>query len=76
MPLLTSVASRAAILDFEVPRRCQIIAEIFAEILFVPVPKMKVSYLLDILVGGVGNIDQLPVGEAGKKVPISLPPLL
>ena len=37
---------------------------------------MKVSYLLDILVGGVCNIDELPVGEVGKKVPISLPPLL
>ena len=72
---LTSVALHTAILDFEVPRR-RIIAEIFAEILFVPVPKMKVSYLLDILVGGVGYIDQLPVGEVGKKVPISLPPLL
>jgi hypothetical protein len=69
------VASRAAILDFEVPR-CQIIAEIIAEILFVVVLKMKVSYLLDILVGGVCNIDELPVGEVGKKVPIGLPPLL
>ncbi len=76
MPLLTSVASRAAILDFEVPRRCRIIAEIFAEILFVPVPKMKVSYLLDILVGGVCNIYELPVGEVRKKIPIGLPPLL
>ena len=77
MPHLTFtfVASRAAILDFEVPRR-RIIAEIFAEIIFVVVPKMKVSYLLDILVGGVGNIDQLPVGEVGKKVPIGLPPIL
>jgi hypothetical protein len=37
---------------------------------------MKVSYLLDILVGGVGNIDQLPVGEVGKKVPIGVPSLL
>ncbi len=37
---------------------------------------MKVSDLIDILVGGVGNIDQLPVGEVGKKVPIGLPPLL
>ena len=37
---------------------------------------MKVSYLLDILVGGVGYIDQLPVGEVGKKVPIGLPPIL
>ena len=77
MPHLTFtfVASCAAVLDFEVPR-CRIIAEIFAEILFVAVPKMKVSYLLDILVGGVGNIDQLPVGEVGKKVPIGLPPVL
>ncbi len=74
-PLLTSVASCAAILDFEVPR-CRIIVEIFVEILFVPVPKMKVSYLLNILVGGVGYIDQLPVGEVGKKVPIGLPPVL
>ena len=31
---------------------------------------MKVSYLLNILVCGVCNIDQLPVGEVGKKVPI------
>ena len=38
--------------------------------------KMKVSYLLDILVGGVGNIDQLPVGEVGKKILIGLPPVL
>jgi hypothetical protein len=75
MPHLTSVASRAAILDFEVPS-CRIIAEIFAEILFVPVPKMKVSYLLDILVGGVCNIYELPVGEVRKKIPIGLPPLL
>jgi hypothetical protein len=28
--------------------------------------QMKVSYLLDILVGGPCNIDQLPVGEVGK----------
>jgi hypothetical protein len=75
MPHLTSVASCAAILNFKVPR-CRIMTEIFAEILFVTVPKMKVSYLLDILVGGVCNIDQLPVGEVGKKVPISLPPVL
>jgi len=34
---------------------------------------MKVSYLLDILVGGVCNIYELPVGEVGKKVPIGLP---
>ena len=37
---------------------------------------MKVSYLLDILVGGVCDIDELPVGEVGKKVPIGLPPVL
>ena len=54
------------------PNNCGIIAEI----LVVVVPKMKVSYLLDILVDGVGNIDQLPVGEVGKKVPIGLPPIL
>jgi hypothetical protein len=71
MPHLTSVASRAAILDFEVPRS-RIITEIFAEILFVTVPKI----LLDILVGGVCNINQLPVGEVFKKVPIGLPPIL
>ena len=75
MPYLTFVALRTAILDFEVPR-CRIIAEIIAEILFVVVPKMKVSYLLDILVGCVCNIYELPVGEVGKKVPIGLPPLL
>ena len=71
----TSVASRAAVLNFEVPR-CRIITEITAEIPLVAVPKMKVSYLLDILVGCVGNIDQLPVDEVGKKVLIGLPPLL
>ena len=32
--------------------------------------------VIPILVGGVCNIDQLPVGEVGKKVPIGLPPLL
>ena len=37
---------------------------------------MKVSYLLDILEGGVCNIYELPVGEVSKKVPIGLPPLL
>jgi len=49
---------------------------ITAKILFVPVTKMKVSYLLDILVGGVGNINKLPVDEVGKKVLIGLPPVL
>ena len=66
---------RAAILNFEIPH-CRIIVEITAEILFVVVPNMKVSFLLDIFVGGVCNIDQLPVGEVDKKVPIGLPPLL
>ena len=75
MPHLTSVASRTAILDFKVPR-CRIIAEICAKILFVAVPKMKVSCLLDILEGGVCNIYELLVDEVGKKVPIGLPPLL
>jgi hypothetical protein len=65
----------AAILNFEVPC-CQIIAEVTAEIIFVAVPKTKVSELIDILVGGVCNIDQLPVGEVGKKVPVGLPPVL
>ena len=37
---------------------------------------MKVSYLLDILVAGVGNINELPVDEVGKKVLIGLPPVL
>ena len=37
---------------------------------------MKVSYLLDILPSGVGNINQLSVGEVFKKVPIGLPPVL
>jgi hypothetical protein len=32
--------------------------------------------VIPILVDGVCNIDQLPVGEVGKKVPIGLPPLL
>jgi hypothetical protein len=75
MQHLTSVVSRSAILDFEVPC-CRIIAEITAEILLVAVPKMKVSDLINIWVGGVGNIDQLPVGEVGKKVPIGSPPVL
>ena len=75
MPHLTSVASCAAILDFEVPL-CRIFTEITAEIPFVTVPKMKVSDLIDIWVGGVGNINELPVGKVGKKVPIGLPPLL
>ena len=67
---------RAPLFDFKVPR-CQIITEITAEmILFGGVPKMKFSYLLDILGGGVCDIDQLPVGEVGKKVPIGLPPVL
>ena len=77
MPHLTFtfVASRAAVFDFEVPRR-RIIAEICAKILFIAVPKMKLSYLLDILEGGACNIYELPVDEVGKKVPIGLPPLL
>jgi hypothetical protein len=75
MPHLTSVASCTAILDFEVPR-CRIFTEITAGIPFVAVPKMKVSDLIDIWVGGVGNINELPVGKVGKKVPIGLPPLL
>ena len=40
------------ILDFEVPR-CRIFTEIAAKIPFVAVPKMKVSDLIDIWVGGV-----------------------
>ncbi len=75
MPHLISVASCSAILNFEVPRG-RVNTEISAEILFVVVPKMKVSDLIDIVVGGVCNIDQLPVGEVGKKVPVGLPPLL
>ena len=63
------------ILDFEVPR-CRIFTEIAAEIPFVAVPKMKVSDLVDIWVGGVGNINELPVDKVSKKVPIGLPPLL
>jgi hypothetical protein len=46
-----------------------------AEIPFVTVPKMKVSDLIDIWVGGVGNINELSVGKVGKD-PIGLPPLL
>jgi hypothetical protein len=67
--------SRAAILNFEVPR-CHIIAEVTAEIIFVAVPITMVSELIDILVGGVCNIDQLPVGEVSKEVPVGLPPVL
>ncbi len=66
---------RAPLLNFEVPRG-RVITEIPAEILFAAVPKMMVSDLIDIWVGGVGNINQLPVGEVGKKVPVGLPPLL
>ena len=40
------------------------------------VPITKVSELIDILVGGVCNIDQLPVGEVSKEVPVGLPPVL
>ena len=75
MPHLTSVALRTTIFDFKVPR-CRIIAEILSKILFVPVTKIKVSYLLDILVAGVGNINELPVDEVGKKILIGLPPSL
>ncbi len=75
MPHLTSVASCTAILDFEVPL-CQIFTEITTEIPFITVPKMKVSDLIDIWVGDVGNINELPVGKVGKKVPIGLPPLI
>ena len=42
----------------------------------VAVPKMKFSYLLDILVGGVCYINELPFGEVLKKVPIGLTPAL
>ena len=56
MPHLTSVALRATVLDFKVPR-CRIIMEIMAEILFFAVPKMTVSDLIDVLGGGVGYID-------------------
>jgi hypothetical protein len=37
---------------------------------------MKVTNLLDFLVGGVCNIYELPVDEVGKKVPIGLHRLL
>jgi len=47
-----------------------------AVILFFAVPKMKVSYLINVLVGGVCYINYLPVGEVGKKVSIGLPPVL
>ena len=50
--------------------------EITEEIPLVAVPKMKVSYQLNILVGCFCYIDELPVGEVGKKVPIGLPPVL
>jgi hypothetical protein len=65
----------AATLDFEVPLG-QIITEITAEILFVAVPKIGLSNLINIWLGGAGNINELPVGKVGKKVPIGLPPLL
>ncbi len=34
---------------------------------FVTVPKMKVSDLINIWVGGVNNINELPVGKVGKR---------
>ena len=43
---------------------------------FLTVPKMMVSDLIDIWVGGVGNFNKLPVVKVGKKVPIGLSPLL
>ena len=47
-----------------------------ADIIFAAVPKMKLSNLLDMLVGGVGIINELPVDKVSKKVLIGLPPLL
>ncbi len=47
-----------------------------AEIICVAVPKMKLSDLLAIWVGGVGNINELPVDKVSKKVFIGLPPVL
>ena len=53
------------------------ITENTAEIPFVAVPEMKLSDLLDIWVGCVGNINELPVDKVGKQVlVIGLPPLL
>ena len=75
MPHLTSIALRTALLNFEVPS-CQIFTKITAEIPFLTVPKMMVSDLIDIWVGGVGNFNKLPVVKVGKKVPIGLSPLL
>ena len=43
------------------------ITENTAEIPFVAVPEMKLSDLLDIWVGCVGNINELPVGKVGKR---------
>ena len=60
MPHLTSASafapSRTTILNFEVPRGCKI-AEVTVEILGFAVSKMGQSDLLDILVGGVGDIN-------------------
>jgi hypothetical protein len=53
------------------------ITENTAEIPFVAVPEMKLSDLLNIWVGCVGNINELPVDKVGKQVlVIGLPPLL
>ena len=63
----------AATLNFEDPR-CQILAEITAEIKLGAVPEMEVSHLFDILVGAVRNINLPCVDELSKIVLIGLPP--
>ena len=52
------------------------IAEITVDIAFAAVPKVKLSDLLNIWIGGVGNINELLVTKVSKKVLIGLPPLL
>jgi hypothetical protein len=44
-----------------------------AEIIIAAVPKMKLSNLLDMLVGGVSIINELPVDKVSKKGLIGLP---
>jgi hypothetical protein len=78
MPQLTFAAfvvSRAAILNFEVPRG-QIITEILAEIDAITMPKMSESHLLDIWQGGVGYVDLMCVNKVREAVLICLPPVL
>ncbi len=77
MPHLLSAfdPSRTAVVDFQVPSG-QKIAEVKAEIPLVAMLKMSPLHLVDILEGGVSNINQLPINKVVEEVPIGLPPVL